>query len=491
MASIPWLADVLRGAGVQVVEEGDWRSRGRNGAFEPIGVLWHHTAFHSSASNPAPGLGTVINGRPDLAGPLCHALVDYHGVFHLVSANRANHAGESGGSGPIPAGDGNAMLIGWEIDYAGDWPTGVDQAMTTAQYNASVAATAAVLRRLGRDASYARGHRETSTTNKIDPSFIDLNTMRADVARAMSGAARSVQVVIVGADGVVYHEVRQTDGQWTGFQPLAGFDGPAQAKRVSIAGMGDGSAHVAIVAADDVVYHQIRYSNGQWSGFQSLAGAGTTAPAQGKDVAIAGLPDGSAQVVIVGTDNVVYHEARLPDGRWTGFQPLAGFDAPAQAKRVSIAGVPDGSAHVCIVAVDDVVYHQIRYSSGQWSGFQPLAGAGTTSVALGKDVAVAGLPDGSAQVVIIGTDDVVYHEARLPDGRWTGFQPLSVAGGFARAKQVGIGGVPGGVAHVAIVAADDVVYHQLRQPDGQWTGFQPLAGAGTTTPAQGRDVAIG
>jgi hypothetical protein len=44
---------------------------------------------------------------------------------------------------------------------------------------------------------------------------------------------------------------------------------------------------------------------------------------------------------------------------------------------------------------------------------------------------------------------------------------------------------------VAIVAADDVVYHQLRQPDGQWTGFQPLAGAGTTTPAQGRDVAIG
>ena len=44
-----------------------------------------------------------------------------------------------------------------------------------------------MLTRLGRDASYARGHRETSTTGKIDPSFIDLDAMRADVAAAMGG----------------------------------------------------------------------------------------------------------------------------------------------------------------------------------------------------------------------------------------------------------------------------------------------------------------
>jgi hypothetical protein len=73
-------------------------------------------------------------------------------------------------------------MIGWEIDY-----NGVSQEMTAAQYNASVAATAAVLTRLGKDASYARGHRETSTTGKIDPSFIDLNVMRSDVAARMTG----------------------------------------------------------------------------------------------------------------------------------------------------------------------------------------------------------------------------------------------------------------------------------------------------------------
>jgi N-acetylmuramoyl-L-alanine amidase len=182
MATIPWLADVLRSAGVQVVEEGNWQGRMRPGSFDPIGVLWHHTAATSSASNPHPALNICINGRPDLAGPLCQALVDYHGVFHVISAGRCNHAGAARASGPIPAGDGNTMLIGWEIDY-----NGVNQQMTTAQYNASLAATAAVLTRLGRDSSYARGHRETSTTGKIDPSFIDLNVMRADVAARMGG----------------------------------------------------------------------------------------------------------------------------------------------------------------------------------------------------------------------------------------------------------------------------------------------------------------
>jgi len=184
---ISWLGDVLTASDVEWVAEGDWLNRSAGATFEPIGVLWHHTAAPSSASNPHPALNICINGRPDLAGPLCQALVDYHGVFHLISANRANHAGTARASGPIPAGSGNTMLIGWEIDYAGDGGGGQVQEMTSAQYEASVKATAGVLTRLGRDASYARGHRETSTTGKIDPSFINLDSMRADVAARMGG----------------------------------------------------------------------------------------------------------------------------------------------------------------------------------------------------------------------------------------------------------------------------------------------------------------
>ncbi|MGC4805333.1 N-acetylmuramoyl-L-alanine amidase, partial [Micromonospora sp. DT233] len=276
---IPWLADVLRAAGVAVVEEGNWRARGVSGSFAPIGVLWHHTAATSSPSRPAPALGVCINGRSDLPGPLCHALVDYHGVFHLISANRANHAGNSRGSGPIPAGNGNTMLIGWEIDY-----NGVDQSMTPAQYAASVAATAAVLRTLGRDASYARGHRETSTTGKIDPSFIDLDAMRRDVAAAMAGGP--------GTDpntGPMYHQARYPNGAWAGFQPLAGYGttSPGDARDMAITGMSDGAAQLVIVGADSGIYHEIRHVDGSWSGLQPLAGAGTSSTAAGSRVAIA------------------------------------------------------------------------------------------------------------------------------------------------------------------------------------------------------------
>ncbi|MEV0646323.1 N-acetylmuramoyl-L-alanine amidase [Phytomonospora sp. NPDC050363] len=195
MATIPWLADVLRQAGVPVVEEGDWRNRMRPGSFDPIGVLWHHTAATSSASNPAPALNTCINGRSDLPGPLCQALVDYNGVFHIISAGRSNHAGTSRGSGPIPAGDGNTMLIGWEIDY-----NGVSQEMTAAQYRNSVKATVAVLRRLGRGSAYVRGHRETSTSGKIDPSFIDLDLLRSEIA-GLLGEPPSWPVLRKGATG--------------------------------------------------------------------------------------------------------------------------------------------------------------------------------------------------------------------------------------------------------------------------------------------------
>jgi len=251
MATIPWLGDVLRAEGLQVVEQGDWAGRMVSGSFNPIGVLWHHTAGAlSGPSNPHPSLGVVIGGRPNLAGPLCHALVDYFGVFHLISAGRANHAGEARASGPIPAGDGNTMLIGWEIDYSGDQPTGTDQAMSAAQYQASVRGTAAVLRRLGRDASYARGHRETSVTGKIDPSYIDLNSMRTDVAAAISSppsGARTIAALTPQRTAVM--RFNGSAGSWTQI------GGPAQTL------YGGGGLAATTPSAGDIMRH---LGSGRW-----------------------------------------------------------------------------------------------------------------------------------------------------------------------------------------------------------------------------------
>lgn len=139
------LDDWLRAEGCVVVEQSGWSSRGRpssTGSFNPLGVLWHHTGTKSSSSNPHPTLSMCINGRSDLPGPLCQALIGYDGKVYLIAAGRANHAGEAKASGPMPGGDGNALYVGFEIDYDGT------QKMSAAQYDASILAAAAVLRHL-------------------------------------------------------------------------------------------------------------------------------------------------------------------------------------------------------------------------------------------------------------------------------------------------------------------------------------------------------
>jgi hypothetical protein len=291
----------------------------------------------------------------------------------------------------------------------------------------------------------------------------------------------SAQVAIVGLDNHVYHEIRFPDGNWTGFGAL-----PTTAQDVSIAGMRDGSAQVLIVG-NDRVYHEVRYRDGNWSGFNGLPGIGTTETAGAKAVSIAGMPDGSAQVLIIGTDDRVYHQIRYPDGNWSGFAGLPGIGSsdPAGAKAISIAGLPDGSAQVLIIGLDDRVYHEVRYPDGNWSGF------GFLSV-FAKTIGIAGLPDGSAQLVMTGLNNQVFHEIRYKDGNWSGIAGLPGIGTTApaQAKATSIAGLPDGSAQVLIVGTDDRVYHEVRFKDGNWSGFNGLPGIGTTDPAGAKKVAI-
>ncbi|GAA4877229.1 N-acetylmuramoyl-L-alanine amidase [Saccharopolyspora cebuensis] len=201
-----WLADVLSGAGLRVRETPGWRERTATSGPqpEPVGVLEHHTATPASYQDPAPSLQLCIDGRPDLAGPLCHALIGFDGVVHLIAAGRANHAGKARASGPVPAGDGNTLYVGFELDYQG-----VQQGPSPEQYDAALIATAAVLRHLGQPDAAARGHKETSVTGKIDPGHVDMDRFRAELGggtgeRMASGPdaiLRRVEAELLGPPG--------------------------------------------------------------------------------------------------------------------------------------------------------------------------------------------------------------------------------------------------------------------------------------------------
>ena len=180
------LPAILRAEGLKVEEVDDWRSRGRpasSGGFAPVGVLCHHTATGKSSSKSAV-LNLLVRGRSDLPGPLCQLGLDRDGTVYIVAAGRANHAGKAKASGTVAAGDGNRLYIGIEAfnDGRGEkWPA--------VQYDAYVTLAAALCKHItGNSAQTVRGHKETSVTGKIDPTF-DMGDFRERVAERLADKA--------------------------------------------------------------------------------------------------------------------------------------------------------------------------------------------------------------------------------------------------------------------------------------------------------------
>lgn len=171
------LADVLRKAGLNVVELPGWKTRGRpasTGGFDPVGNLWHHTGGASNTRDYAEWM--AYTGRSDLPAPLCQVAVDRSGTCYVSAAGRANHAGTAKASGPVPAGDGNALYIGWECMNTGS------EGWTKAQYDAMVTAAAATSSHYGWTPNANRAHKETSVTGKWDPGLLDMDKFRRDIA---------------------------------------------------------------------------------------------------------------------------------------------------------------------------------------------------------------------------------------------------------------------------------------------------------------------
>ncbi|MFD7846335.1 N-acetylmuramoyl-L-alanine amidase [Nocardia sp. NPDC059764] len=171
-----WLADVLREAGLRVIEHEGWRDRGHGDFADLRGVLCHHTA----------GGGTddwriVQYGRHDLEGPLAQLVLERDGTFRVIAAGVCWHAGRGSWPG-WPTNNANYHVIGIEAVSRGD---GTD--WTPAQLDAYKRGCAAILRRIGRTADDCVAHREYSTEGKIDPAGIDMAEFRWDVQAFIDG----------------------------------------------------------------------------------------------------------------------------------------------------------------------------------------------------------------------------------------------------------------------------------------------------------------
>lgn len=182
------LIDHLRRWGLRVEEVEGWRFRGRPYNFYPRAIIAHHTASGATSGNFA-SQGVVVNGRPDLPGPLCQVLLGRDGTVRLVAAGYANHAGYGGPRAGIPENMGNTYSIGIEAEN-----NGVGEPWSKEQLNAYYRLCAALLVWMGtKDASKVIGHKEW-TSRKIDPAGINMDYFREQVAKAIAQGPSVVTV---------------------------------------------------------------------------------------------------------------------------------------------------------------------------------------------------------------------------------------------------------------------------------------------------------
>lgn len=202
-----WLADVLRAAGLKVIEEPGWKNRGHGDFKDLRGILWHHTAGGGSSD-----WLIVRDGRPDLPGPLAQLVLERDGTYRVIAAGVCWHAGVGSWPG-WPTNNANWYTIGIEAVN-----NGVGQAWPQVQLDAYVRGTAAILNRAGLPASATVGHKEyAKIQGKIDPTGIDMEWARRQVAAAMAGTP---------APGTVRNEIdyyaTQAGHAWIGKRQTVG-----------------------------------------------------------------------------------------------------------------------------------------------------------------------------------------------------------------------------------------------------------------------------
>lgn len=153
-------------------------------------VLVHHTV--SDDDGPESSIASYVrHGGSGTYPPLAQIMLGQSGTVWMCSQERsgqsdpgrASHAGSGQGYG-VPVDGMNAYSLGIECQCDGSHKLATHATL----YKTLIRLCAALCRRYGLPASHVIGHKEWSTTGKVDPRD-DMDTIRADVAAALGQPA--------------------------------------------------------------------------------------------------------------------------------------------------------------------------------------------------------------------------------------------------------------------------------------------------------------
>lgn len=147
--------------------------------FQPVGVVWHHTACGTFSRGNMPSLNWCrFPGQYAGKARACHIVVGRDGHLQIIAGRGAYHAGAGGpmrvNGTYIPENLGNRYLIGIEIEASSTTKVRrknrqtPKNGMNPAQFEAVAKFCAALFDELGWDTAAAIRHRDWAPKRKID-----------------------------------------------------------------------------------------------------------------------------------------------------------------------------------------------------------------------------------------------------------------------------------------------------------------------------------
>lgn len=204
------IVDACKAAGIDYEVDKTWLKIDPYGSgFQPVGVVWHHTASGTYSPGDAPSLNWCrFPGQYAGQARACQIVVGRSGKFYIIAGKGAYHAGAGGpmkvNGTNIPKDLGNRYLIGIEIEASSTSKlnkknrTTPKSGLNPIQLEVVAKFCAALFDQLNWSTNAAIRHKDWAPGRKVDVG-IPLETIRSEVnkyRKKSSGIAKPVPPVV-------------------------------------------------------------------------------------------------------------------------------------------------------------------------------------------------------------------------------------------------------------------------------------------------------
>ena len=263
-----------------------------------------------------------------------------------------------------------------------------------------------------RDPSGAANHRWWDGGASWYGAWDSLGITIAGAPSVVSWGPDRQDVFIHGTDGAINWQTWTRSGGRSSWKYMNGTTN----NDMAVFSLQPNSLEMVIRGTDGVMYHNWSDDAGAtWSGWQSLG-----INILGTPAVITTGPD-RQDLFVRGTDNVVYHQTWTRTGGRTNWTSMNG----TTYDDIAVVSPQPGHLVAFVRGTDGYLYHSWSTDAGvTWSAWQGLG-----HKLLGKPAVVSSAPD-RTDVVVRGDDDVMYHLAYTSSG-WGAWESLGGQTKFA------------------------------------------------------------